>query len=494
MSSAILYKTYAATSAKSFSVYGDTYVAESTPKVNYQTDQYLLADAGVGSREISYLRFQLSGLSGKAVKSAQLKITTANNSSWNSAVAYGVYGDTSDYRALNWGNKTSYASATRIGSLGSTERNKTYYIPLTYSGWKDGLIQVVLAGASEDGVSFFSNNSNYKPQLLLTLDDIGQAPVANKPVVTISGNPQSISSGARTTISWQVTNSPTQCTAGGDGWSGIKASNGSESFTLTSSKVFRISCYNAAGISEASTTVTVGAIPSTPTPLPVDGSWPVNIKLTAPNTSGWDRETSGSGERFVNKTDHIECYAGGYSAGTHYARIRKKLPETLGYSAAGEFWLTGTFELPSNFYEQNESYMRFFGTDNFLKAESGSGQEWRVGLFIYGGDRLPRVISDHEATSTLELWKGTNRLSTGKHTVAIHMIPSSGSSGSWELFVDGVKVGGQTGVKTVPSSVPLGEQVIQRIYGCIDGAAAQDTKTMQVNLYSLELRAKQTVR
>lgn len=221
--------------------------------------------------------------------------------------------------------------------------------------------------------------------------------------------------------------------------------------------------------------------------------------FSSTQTAGWSTETSGSAEKVVIQNNRAECTAGGYSASTHYARMRRKLPEQDNFAAKKDFVIRANFELPSNFYSQQESYMRFFNTDNFPGVYKSTGatvgaltaDEWRVGLLVFGGDKLLRLQSAHENYTTLTLWKASQQLPIGKHDVQLSFTPSKTNTGSWELIIDGVKVGGQTGVQTVPSSVQDSEIAVTRVVGCIDGAADQDTKPVQVYLNSLNFTATQ---
>lgn len=84
--------------------------------------------------------------------------------------------------------------------------------------------------------------------------------VPSAPVVTLSSNPISVTSGSSSTLTWSVTNSPTSCTASGD-WSGAKATTGGTQNTgaLTSVKTYTytLTCTNAGGSNSASTSVGV---------------------------------------------------------------------------------------------------------------------------------------------------------------------------------------------------------------------------------------------
>jgi hypothetical protein len=215
-------------------------------------------------------------------------------------------------------------------------------------------------------------------------------------------------------------------------------------------------------------------------------------------TDGWANETSGDVERFADRGTHLECHAGGDSAGTHYARVRRKLPERDDVAIRQGFSLEGAFELPPNFYDRHESYMRVLTAENTRGTYRSSGSsvgtsssdEWRVGFAIYGGDGRFRLISDHQNHDNIVLWTASERLPTGHHVVRFDFVPSRGTDGAWALHIDGELVGGATGVRTVPTSVADDDVVITRVGGCIDGASQQDEESVQVDLYSLSVSAQ----
>jgi hypothetical protein len=243
-------------------------------------------------------------------------------------------------------------------------------------------------------------------------------------------------------------------------------------------------------------------VPPTPTPTPdtssfLNGSL-MEANYSTSNIGGWTYEESGASEKLLTVGDHVECYAGGYAASTHYARVRRKMPERDNFAARKRFSIESTFELPSNYYTQHESYMRLITTDNYPAPLSGTGatvgasgsDEWRVGFTIYGGDGLFRLISEKENQGSITLWKASTKLPVGKHTVKINFAPSKTATGAWEIYIDGTKAGSGSNVQTVPSTVADSEIAVTRIGGCIDGAANQDTKVIQANLYSIIFKAE----
>ena len=84
------------------------------------------------------------------------------------------------------------------------------------------------------------------------------------PTVTLNAVPSTVSSGGVSTLTWTVANA-TSCTASGD-WSGSKSTSGGSESTgsITSGKLYTLTCDNAGGSSSASASVTVSSPPPTP--------------------------------------------------------------------------------------------------------------------------------------------------------------------------------------------------------------------------------------
>ena len=84
----------------------------------------------------------------------------------------------------------------------------------------------------------------------------GTPPPPPVPTVSLAANPKSVTSGTSSTLTWSSTNA-TSCTASG-GWSGAKATAGSESSgALTSTTQFSLACTGPDGTGNASATVSV---------------------------------------------------------------------------------------------------------------------------------------------------------------------------------------------------------------------------------------------
>lgn len=214
--------------------------------------------------------------------------------------------------------------------------------------------------------------------------------------------------------------------------------------------------------------------------------------------SGWSLEESGVGppaEDIHLENDYLYSAAGGYDGSTHYARIKKKMPEAYGVNTPKKwFQQTCDFWLPADFYtggvaNSDPSYMRFFNTDNYGVTVNGvqygavDPGEWRIGFFIFS-DRKPRLLSTSQKSGNVDrvLWMGTaEQLTTGRHVVTYSVDPKLDSTGSWKLVMDGVTMSEGTG-QTVPTQVPKNEIAVTRVNYAIDGAAEQDAGKRQLNM------------
>ena len=87
------------------------------------------------------------------------------------------------------------------------------------------------------------------------------------PTISISANSTSVSYNASATLTWSSTNA-TSCSASGN-WSGVKTTSGNESTgSLTSSKIYTLTCSGVGGSVSNSAAVTVGT-----QPVIVNGAW-----------------------------------------------------------------------------------------------------------------------------------------------------------------------------------------------------------------------------
>ena len=118
------------------------------------------------------------------------------------------------------------------------------------------------------------------------------------PTVTLSATPSTVTSGNSSTLSWTSTNA-TSCTASG-GWSGSKATNGSEvRSNLTATATYTLTCSSGGTSAAQSVTITVN-----PAPLPT-----VSLTATPPSVV-----SGGSSTLNWSTTNATSCTAtGGWS-------------------------------------------------------------------------------------------------------------------------------------------------------------------------------------
>lgn len=147
---------------------------------------------------------------------------------------------------------------------------------------------------------------------------------ASPPSVTLSANPTTVVSGGSTLLSWSSTNA-TACTAGG-GWSGTKATSGSETRSaLTATTSYSLTCTGAGGSATQSTTVTVGS-----------GSTPPTVTLSAAPTT----VTSGGASTLTwSSSNATSCTASGGWTG---AKATSGSESRSGLTATGSYTLTCT--------------------------------------------------------------------------------------------------------------------------------------------------------
>lgn len=116
-----------------------------------------------------------------------------------------------------------------------------------------------------------------------------------KPVVTISANPISVTSGGSSNLTWSATNSPTSCTASGR-WSGTKASSGTASTgslaTSATPYTYTLSCTNAGGTGSATTSVTATSGAAAGPPVVSISANPSSIGTGSGSTLTWSATNS----------------------------------------------------------------------------------------------------------------------------------------------------------------------------------------------------------
>ncbi|TSC69223.1 MAG: Uncharacterized protein G01um101456_290 [Parcubacteria group bacterium Gr01-1014_56] len=98
-------------------------------------------------------------------------------------------------------------------------------------------------------------------------------PPTSAPTVTLSVSPVSITAGQSSSLTWSSTNA-TSCTAS-NGWTGAKATSGTQSVSPTANTTYTMTCTGAGGSANQSTTVTVTSTAPPPPPTTSGCSTPL---------------------------------------------------------------------------------------------------------------------------------------------------------------------------------------------------------------------------
>jgi len=147
----------------------DASVLEAQPSTNFGSAGSLEVDGSPQSE--THLRFRLSGLSGQVV-SAKLRLLTTNPTSQGPAL-YATTGSW-DERAVTWATRPARQGAA-VATLGAVADNEWVELDVTPLVSGNGVLSVVLAARSSDGVDFRSREALLQtPELVVTL--AGQQP------------------------------------------------------------------------------------------------------------------------------------------------------------------------------------------------------------------------------------------------------------------------------------------------------------------------------
>lgn len=198
-------------------------------------------------------------------------------------------------------------------------------------------------------------------------------------------------------------------------------------------------------------------------------------------STGLNFERSRSAETITTSGNRWILKAGGYSATTHYARIRYRFPENRGYAPTA-FYMRTVVILPADFYTKLVSGFRLMNTDSYGTTVNGvhygatTSGELRTGVFFYS-DKTIRVRSQHEGGTSVEYYRGT--LPVGEHI--IELSGDVAKVAPWYLRIDGIVVTSGT-ARLSPDSVPVSERVITRLTTGIDGAAGFNSSSITVHI------------
>jgi hypothetical protein len=211
-------------------------------------------------------------------------------------------------------------------------------------------------------------------------------------------------------------------------------------------------------------------------------------RLAPDESSGWSIETSGALEKVTAVPDGWICEAGGYTAFTHFARLRYKVPEQAGMVLT-TFYMKMVVVLPADFYAQQMVGFRLMTTDNYTTTLNGAPvgandvNETRASVYI-NSDHSLRVKVEHETISSKILYISQSPLPVGEHT--LELFGSLNVVAPWYLRIDGVMVASGMEMLSNSDTTP-NERVATRLATGILGAADQDANSMNVQIKSFEI-------
>jgi fibronectin type III domain protein/calcineurin-like phosphoesterase family protein len=222
-----------------FTTIADARLAESSPTTNYGTQTNLQADGDAGIQQNSYIRFNVSGISG-TIQSVKLRVFCTTNGTTNGPAAYLADSNwiESGTGGVTWNTRPTLLSGVtdNVGAFG-TNTWVEYNVTSRVNG--NGTYTFALVADSTDGVTFSSREGTTPPQLVIQTQSgsVGTATFTPSVTATLSPTPT-------------ATRTPT----------GVPTSTNTPTATFT----------------RTSTPTTTSTATSTPTGLPISTSTPTS--------------------------------------------------------------------------------------------------------------------------------------------------------------------------------------------------------------------------
>jgi hypothetical protein len=161
--------TSGAGSTLNFVPVADARVSEASPTTRYGTATTLLADDSAGARQITYIRFAVSGVS-SSIQSVKLRVYCTTNGTANGPAAYlaGNNWDEAGTNGVTWNTRPALSSAATDNKAAiGTSSWAEYNVSSLVAG--NGTYTFALVADSSDGVTFSSREGTTSPQLVITL-------------------------------------------------------------------------------------------------------------------------------------------------------------------------------------------------------------------------------------------------------------------------------------------------------------------------------------
>ena len=147
-----------------FTPEADTYVEQENPSTNNGLSDELHVDGGEDPSEESYLRFNVTGMTGP-VTTATLRLYSKGGTADGPAVNRVTWEWTEG--ELTWENSPGLVGSP-IDALDKVQGNRWVEVDVTPLVEGDGTYTFVLVGENEDGVAFSSREGEFPPELVVT--------------------------------------------------------------------------------------------------------------------------------------------------------------------------------------------------------------------------------------------------------------------------------------------------------------------------------------
>ena len=153
-----------------FTAESDTYADEALPATNFGTATTLQTKGGTGSRQISFIRFRVTGMH-DTVQDVRLRVFCTTNGSAHGPTAYLADSNWIESGAdgLNWNHQPDmWSSAIDHKNVVTAGNWVEYDVSSLIEG--DGLYSFALISDSTDGVSYSSREGSTPAQLVVTFE------------------------------------------------------------------------------------------------------------------------------------------------------------------------------------------------------------------------------------------------------------------------------------------------------------------------------------
>jgi hypothetical protein len=208
------------------------------------------------------------------------------------------------------------------------------------------------------------------------------ATATQKPTVTLTASPTTVTSGQTSTLTWTSANA-TACTATG-GWSGSKATSGSAATSaLTATSSFTLSCTGSGGSASANATVTVsGTTAGNPVPTGPTGVWTLTFddefNGTSLDMTKWSPNWFGEG----GKMNNVGTFSKNVSVSSGTLNLQLSTSTVSGNPADGALvhtdYTAGRYQMTVGSYTEARVYFPGSSTEQIFNWPGWwiSGQNW----------------------------------------------------------------------------------------------------------------------